>query len=71
MSERYKDLDHEICHCLTWKSMFYQTGPDPKVLPSNEDNFWCALTQVCLGPDGQLAEPASCKPGRSCFYVLD
>ncbi len=71
MQDRFKDLGYEVCHCLRWKSMFYRSEPDPTVPPSNDDNYWCVLTQVCLGPDGKLAEPASCKPGRGCYYDIE
>lgn len=71
MYERFKNLGHEVCHCLRWKSMFYQAEPDPTVPPSNDDNYWCVMTQVCLGPDGKLADPQSCNPKRTCYDVIE
>ena len=71
MYERWKNLGHEVCVCLRQKSMFVQVEPDPTVPPSNDDSYWCVLTQTVLGPDGQVVEPAACKHGRSCFYLLD
>lgn len=71
MHERYKHLGHEICQCLRQKSMFVGVGPDPTVPPANDDSFWCVMTQSVLGPDDQVVEPAVCKPGRSCFFILD
>jgi len=67
MYDRIKNLGHEVCNCVRWKSMYYQAEPDPTVPPSNEDNYWCAITQRILGPDGQVVDLQSCKPGRACF----
>lgn len=67
MPGRFDGLEHEVCNCLRWKSIFYESVPDPTVPPPSDDNYWCALTQRILGPDDQLVEPESCKLGRSCF----
>jgi hypothetical protein len=29
--------------------------------------YWCIHTYNCLGPDGKIAEPEVCKPGRRCY----
>ena len=70
MDERFERLEHEVCQCLRYKSMFVAMSPDPKVLPTNDNNYWCVLTQMVLGPDDRVVEPAACKPGRSCYYVI-
>jgi len=67
MYHRLQNLGHEVCNCVRWKSQFYESERDLTVPPSNDDSYWCALTQRVLGPDGQLVEPQSCKPGRACF----
>lgn len=55
----------EVCQCLRAKAMFYHTpGEEPAGSP--EGPFWCALTQSLLGPDGQVTDAGSCRPGRSC-----
>ena len=54
------------CTFLNWKGLFIEAEWDPTVPPANDRNFWCVHTQACVGPDGQFAEPESCKPGRSC-----
>jgi len=47
--------------------MFIDVEPDPTVPPSNDQIYWCSQTQVCVGPDGKVAAPAACHPGRSCY----
>lgn len=71
MHERFKNLGHEVCQCLRWKSMFVDAKPDPTVPPSNDDSYWCVMTQSLIGLDDQVVSPTSCKPGRSCFFILD
>ena len=67
MYHRLQNLGHEVCNCVRWKSQFYDSERDPTVPASNDDNYWCALTQRIVGPDGQLVDLQSCKPGRACF----
>ena len=56
-----------LCSALHWKAQHIWSDPDPSVPPSNDGLFWCALTQTCMGPHGQLAEPGNCcSSGRSC-----
>lgn len=59
-----------LCSSLRWKGLFYPGGEalkDPDVQPSNSGYFWCLHTQLCLGPDGGLAEPGECdKAARAC-----
>jgi hypothetical protein len=47
--------------------MFIEVEPDPTVQASNDQIYWCSQTQVCVGPDGQVAAPRGCHPGRSCY----
>ncbi len=58
------------CRCLRSKEMFIDAPPDPTVPGGGSGIFWCIHTQNCLGPDGHVAEPESCKPGRGCFEHL-
>lgn len=62
---------HANCRCLRSKEMFYQVegGADP-IRESGSGIFWCTHTQNCLGPDGQVAEPQNCKPGRDCYDAV-
>jgi hypothetical protein len=57
----------QMCRRLRTKTMFYQSEPDPSVPPSNDNSFWCTHSMNCMGPDGDVAEPESCRPGRGCF----
>jgi hypothetical protein len=43
-------------------------------IPLNETDLldasghcWCRQTMQVVGPDGEMVETASCKPGRSCY----
>jgi hypothetical protein len=67
MHERFKELQHDVCNCVRWKSLFYQAEPDPSVPPAYDNSYWCAMTQSVLGPDGQVVEPENCRPERGCF----
>lgn len=59
-----------VCRGLRWKGMFIDSPPDPTI-PNPRDGFcWCRHTHTCLGPDGQVAEPAACRPGRRCYEGL-
>lgn len=53
----------EVCQCLRSKVLFYQVeGAEA----SAEGPFWCVHTQSLIGPDGQIADAESCRPGRGC-----
>lgn len=58
---------YEPCRCLRSKEMFIDVQPDPKLPHQGSGIFWCLHTMNCLGPDGNVAEPESCKLGRSCY----
>jgi hypothetical protein len=47
--------------------MFVETERDPTVPEATDGFCWCARTAGSLGPDGRVAEPGSCRPGRACF----
>ena len=57
------------CCQLRSKGM-YVTG---KLVPTREtdgmgDGYcWCNMTQRVVGPDNDMVERRSCKPGRSCY----
>jgi hypothetical protein len=61
------ELSHAACRCLRSKEMFIDAEPDVRIPSGSSGIFWCIHTQNCLGPDGQVAEPASCQPGRGCY----
>ncbi len=72
MTEPTQDLGTPVDYCrrLRCKEMFIETGSEFNILDTGSGIYWCSTTQNCLGPDGQVAEPATCKSGRSCFEVL-
>ena len=59
-----------FCRRLRWKEMFVDAEAYSHPAQSGSGIYWCNHTQNCLGPDGELAEVESCKPGRSCFEEL-
>lgn len=67
-AERFNIHHPALCHCLRWKGQFVLAESDPTVPASHDGLFWCLYTQTCIGPDGQLAEPANCSsPSRACY----
>jgi hypothetical protein len=60
-------INPPACRCLRSKEMFIDAEPDPRIPSMSSGIFWCIHTHNCLGPDGQAAEPAGCKPGRGCY----
>ena len=53
----------EVCQCLRAKELYYQA---PEEASAARGPFWCVRTQSLIGPDGQIADTESCRPGRSC-----
>lgn len=59
--------DRSVCTCLRSKGMYVDAPRDPEVPETSAGCFWCRHTMTLLGPDGGVAEPAACRPGRSCY----
>jgi hypothetical protein len=57
----------EVCRLLRSKGMFIEVEPDPSIPSMESGACWCVHTQNCLGPDGEVATPETCKPGRGCY----
>jgi hypothetical protein len=57
----------QLCRRLRYKGMFYQSEPDPTVPRADDSACWCTHSMNCMGPDGEVANPESCRPGRSCY----
>ncbi len=59
----------KYCRHLRSKGMLIEVEPDPPEsgIPSMSTGFvLCVHSQNCLGPDGRVAEYATCVSGRSC-----
>lgn len=62
----------EICSCLRAKTMFYQVegfeSQEDSALAASQSygHLWCVHTQSVLGPDGQVVDTETCRPGRGC-----
>ncbi len=39
-------------------------------LLDGSNRCWCRLTMQVIGPDGELARPKDCTPGRACYKSL-
>ncbi len=59
--------DRDTCRCLRSKGMYVDAEPDPAVPSPSSGLYWCIHTMNQLGPDGQVAKPAKCRPGRDCW----
>jgi hypothetical protein len=50
--------------------MYVGAAPDPDEArfyhPVDSTAYWCLCTQKATGPDGEPANPDSCKQGRGC-----
>jgi hypothetical protein len=56
------------CKHLRCKSMYYR--PDERAgLLHDEDamGYWCARTNLVMGPDNDVARHQQCQAGRDCF----
>ncbi len=58
------------CRRLRCKEMFIDTGQEFDIANTGSGAYWCSQTLTALGPDGQAAEPQSCKSGRGCFEEM-
>jgi len=61
------DAIQPACRFLRSKSMIVDSETDPTVPGGGDDFYWCIHTMNCLGPDGQVADRESCRPGRGCY----
>jgi hypothetical protein len=67
MADITKEVGTAACRCLMSKGKLLNLKYDPTVPPSNDRSFWCVHTQSVIGPDGAVAEPEQCQPGRTCY----
>jgi hypothetical protein len=56
-----------LCCHLRWRELETETAPDAPHPSSAEGFFWCTQALSHVGPDGRVADEASCRPGRVCF----
>lgn len=62
-------IQSAFCGSLRSKK-FFMMG----VVPTQAEEYldgsnhcWCRETQQAIGPDGGMAQPEHCGPGRSCY----
>ena len=63
-------LDDDRCQNLRWKGLFIDSRWEPGTQHCNDRAFWCHTTQVCLGPDGKIADDYECNETRKCYEAL-
>jgi hypothetical protein len=68
-SESTTTLQSTFCGALRSKKFFMTAA-----LPAEASDYidgsnhcWCRETQQAIGPDGGMAQPDHCVPGRSCY----
>lgn len=57
----------EYCQRLRCKEMFIDTGEAFDLKDSGSGIYWCAHTQNCIGPDGEIVHLEHCKASRGCY----
>jgi len=63
-------IDDDRCEHLRWKGLYIEAMADPTVQKSNDRAFWCEKTQICIGPDGKIADDYECNETRHCYKEL-
>lgn len=68
-SESANVLQSSFCGALRSKK-FFMTAALPVEASDYLDgsnHCWCRETQQAIGPDGGMAQPEHCVPGRACY----
>jgi hypothetical protein len=56
------------CEHLSSKTLYYRPDERPgKLHESDVLTYTCLKTVAPVGPDGEVARPLVCQPGRQCF----
>lgn len=63
-------IGDDRCQWLRWKGLYVEAEWDPTVPHSNDRAFWCDKTQICVGPDGKIADDYECNETRKCYSEL-
>ena len=58
-----------FCSALSSKKVMVEGSMPmtPEDVLDASNHCWCEETQQILGPDREVASPAACRKGRSCF----
>lgn len=62
-------IQSAFCGSLRSKKYFMigVVPTDAEEYLDGSNHCWCRETQQAIGPDGGMAQPAHCGPGRSCY----
>jgi hypothetical protein len=68
-AEKTDTIQSAFCASLRSKKFFMSaTLPsDPSEYLDGSNHCWCRETQQAIGPDGGMAQPEHCVPGRRCY----
>jgi len=63
------NLESAFCGSLRSKKFFMTAAlaTDAADYLDGSNHCWCRETQQAIGPDGGMAQPDHCRPGRSCY----
>lgn len=66
------DVQSPYCREIRSKRYFFlrEMPTEEHHLKDGSNHCWCRLTMKVYGPDGELARPADCVGGRSCYRSL-
>ena len=49
------------------RNLYFAFAQSPRI---NDNSAWCTHSMNCMGPDGEVADPETCRPGRGCYESL-
>lgn len=63
------NLQSAFCGALRSKKFFMTAALPTEAADymNGSNHCWCRETQQAIGPDGGMAQPDHCVPGRSCY----
>lgn len=65
-------VESPYCREIRSKRYYFLAAMPTEVsdIRDSSNNCWCGATRQAVGPDGELARPEDCIPGRACYVSL-